>query len=210
MYIDTWEADVESMPQGDGQDHTLWDWHSVVTGSGSKVIFYEHKSETSAGEINRLQNEIDDFWTGMTSGEVTNQYSCELHRNEEINLYYQCTQLTFNNYALDHFGGDMRSYPRWVYEFKRCNWMLAEAECCSVTRDGIDYECPPCTDITLPMPTPFNPDEPTPPVEPPVVEPVVCDPLPDLSMMSVYRPMYRVEPLSEVILDQFTEKLYCL
>jgi hypothetical protein len=176
------------MPQGDGQDHTLWDWHMVVDGSGSKVIFYESKTEETAREIDSLQDLIDDFWTGMTSTTISNQYSCELHRNEEINLYYQCTQLTFNNYALDHFGGDMRSYPRWVYEFKRCNLMLAEAECCAITREGIEYECPPCTDITLPMPHPFMEPEGIPePVIPPVVE--RCAPLPDLSMLSVYRPL---------------------
>jgi len=202
MYVDTWQPDVDMMPQGDGQDHTLWDWHMVVDGSGSKVIFYESRTEETAGEIDRLQDEINNFWTDMTSTEVTNQYSCELHRNEEINLYYQCTQLTFNNYALDHFGGDMRSYPRWVFEFKRCNLMLAEAECCSITREGIEYECPPCTDITLPMPHPFM--EPVVPVDPVIVvpeEPKVCGPIPDVSMYSLYRPMAVEFPLEDLIVD---------
>lgn len=118
----------------------------------------------------------------MTSTEVTNQLSCEQHRIEEINLYYQCTQLTFNNYALDHFGGDMRSYPRWIYEFKRCNMMLNKAECTSIKRDGVDMECPPCTDITMPMPEPFGDGVPV-----VVVEPTVCPPLKDFSLLSVYR-----------------------
>lgn len=124
----------------------------------------------------------------MTSTEVTNQLSCELHRNEEINLYYQCTQNTYNNYALDHYGGEMRSYPRWIWEFKRCNMLLHKAECCTIRRDGIDYDCPPCTDITMPMPHPFGDDKPEP-------EPVVCPPIPDVSMLSVYRFMGREDDI---------------
>lgn len=34
----------------------------------------------------------------------------------------------YNNYALDHFGGDMRSYPRWLCEFCRCNDRLRKAQ----------------------------------------------------------------------------------
>ena len=37
-----------------------------------------------------------------------------------MNLYYQCTQNDINNYALHHFGGDLRSYPRWVVEYNVC------------------------------------------------------------------------------------------
>ena len=37
-----------------------------------------------------------------------------------MNLYYQCTQNDINNYALHHFGGQMRSYPRWVTEYNVC------------------------------------------------------------------------------------------
>ena len=45
---------------------------------------------------------------------------CQLHREEEMNLYYQCTQNDINNYALHHFGGEVRSYPRWVKEYNVC------------------------------------------------------------------------------------------
>jgi len=37
-----------------------------------------------------------------------------------MNLYYQCTQNDINNYALHHFGGQVRSYPRWVKEYNVC------------------------------------------------------------------------------------------
>merc|ERR1740139_515408 len=37
-----------------------------------------------------------------------------------MNLYYQCTQNDINNYALHHFGGETRSYPRWVKEYNVC------------------------------------------------------------------------------------------
>lgn len=53
---------------------------------------------------------------------------CELWRREEINLYYSCTQNDFNNYALDHYGADMRSYPRWLCEYCRCNDRLRQAQ----------------------------------------------------------------------------------
>lgn len=186
------------LPQGDGQDHTLWSWTEIEDSGKAKIIFYQKSVDEAWEEQNRVQDLIDDFWEGMTSTEVTNQADCEMHRQEEINLYFQCTQLTYNNYALDHYGGDMRSYPRWIHDFKRCNVQLHAAECCTITRDGIDYECPPCTDITLPMPNPFGPVEvpvlpPIVPVEPPVLPPVdpphVCPAFPELSMFSVYRPV---------------------
>lgn len=157
MYIDSWEADVSQLPQGKGQDHTLWDWAVIDAQGKDKVHFYQDKAEVTEEEVRVVQDQIDEFWQGMTSEEVTAQLRCELHRNEEINLYYQCTQNGYNNYALDHFGGDMRSYPRWVWEFARCNVMLGQAECCSVPVDGVDFACPKCTDITVPaLPTPFS------------------------------------------------------
>jgi len=169
----------------------------------SKILFYSKTTESAFGEWESNQTLIDNFWEGMTSTEVTNQLSCNLHRQEEINLYYQCTQNAYNGYALDHFGGDMRSYPRWIFEFKRCNLMLAKAECCTIQRDGIDYECPPCTDITLPMPQPFGekPTGPVAPVLPPVKE--ECAALPDMSMYSVYRPMYVNTGVETLFRDQF-------
>jgi hypothetical protein len=208
MYIDSWEADVTMLPQGDGQDHTLWSWDQMHDSGASKIIFYQRKVDESSRTIDEIQELIDDFWGGMTSTEVTNQKDCELHRNEEINLYYQCTQLTFNNYALDHYGGDMRSYPRWIFDFKRCNIALHRAECCTITRNGIDYECPPCTDITLPMPTPFGPVE-VPDPEPPVIivdpvpSPHVCPSFPDLNMFSVYRPTFMKAGVDSLIEANF-------
>lgn len=52
--------------------------------------------------------------------QLEHQRNCQLHREEEINLYYQCTQGDINNYALHHFGGEKRSYPRWVEEYNVC------------------------------------------------------------------------------------------
>lgn len=207
MYIDSWEADVVMLPQGDGQDHTLWDWRTIEDTGRAKVLFYETRTKGFSDDWRYHQEAIDKFWEGMTSSEVTNQYDCELHRQEEINLYYQCTQNAYNGYALDHFGGDMRSYPRWIFEYKRCNIMLHKAECCSIQRDGIDYECPPCTDITLPMPEPFGPVKV--PNEPePKPEPVICDAIPDLSMFSVYRPRYIAMGVDNLFESQF--QFWCL
>ena len=50
----------------------------------------------------------------------------------------------------------MRSYPRWIWEFKRCNVILSKAECCSVTVMEEERDCEKCTHITLPMPEPFG------------------------------------------------------
>lgn len=107
----------------------------------------------------------------------------------------------------------MRSYPRWIYEFKRCNVALHMAECCSIKRGGVDFPCDPCTDITLPMPKPFGPvvvpNEPKPKPQPkPEPQPKKCDPIPDVSMFSVYRPMEMRVPATPLIHEQFQN--WCL
>ena len=51
---------------------------------------------------------------------VEHQRQCQLHREEEMNLYYQCTQNDINNFMLHHFGDAARSYPRWVKEYNVC------------------------------------------------------------------------------------------
>jgi hypothetical protein len=68
------------------------------------------------GAIIEYQEMLDQ----VMSPQVEHQRNCQLHREEEINLYYQCTQNDINNYALHHFGGDARSYPRWVDEYNVC------------------------------------------------------------------------------------------
>lgn len=35
-----------------------------------------------------------------------------------------------NNYALDHFGGEVRSYNRWYEEYERCLKMVAKSRIC--------------------------------------------------------------------------------
>lgn len=128
MYVDTWEADVSMLPQGSGQDHTLWTWDIMVDGSGSKWRFYESEEMRLREAIMDAQQNIDDFKAHFTQYDVIYEKKCELHRREEVNLYYSCTQTDYNNYALDHYGADMRSYPRWLCEYCRCNDKLRMAQ----------------------------------------------------------------------------------
>ena len=175
------------------------------------------------GEEEKFNEDVGTFWEKATAVDVDRQLNCELHRREELNLYYQCTQNSYNHYSLDHFGGEMRSFPRWIYEFKRCNMMLADAECSSLT-DKVSketYRCyeEPCTHITLPMPDMFGETgaqvavpavvepEIVEPVEPEVVLPT-CEPLQDLSMLSVYRYKTDLWPLGNLIRDNAT--FFCI
>ena len=121
MNINNWSADVQSMPQGDGQDHTLWSWGQLESESVQEKEEEGEKVGLAADDIKATKDKLDNFWRGITSTEASHQLQCKLYREEEINLYYQCTQNAFNNYSLDHFGGDERSYPRWLSEVYRCN-----------------------------------------------------------------------------------------
>lgn len=76
----------------------------------------------------KIQAEIDTFRENFTPYDILYEKKCELYRREEVNLYYQCTQDDYNNYSLDHFGGEMRSYPRWLCQFCKCNDTLRAAE----------------------------------------------------------------------------------
>ena len=55
-----------------------------------------------------------------------------------MNLYYQCTQNDINNYALHHYGGQMRSYPRWVTEFNVCIDHLQQSKTLFLDFYGVD------------------------------------------------------------------------
>merc|ERR1712110_268150 len=156
MFIDNFVADETMLPQGKGQDHTLWSWNQITEGGASKIEFFEDKAEEASDKVAKFEDLLETFWEDVTPPTIGAELSCELNRREEMNLYYQCTQNGYNNYSLDHFGGEMRSYPRWIWEFKRCNVILAKAECCTVEYMGEEKDCPPCTDITLPMPEPFG------------------------------------------------------
>ena len=124
-----------------------------------EIIYLNEVITGTEEDLRKIQNEIDNFWNGITSTEVSHQLQCKLYRQEEINLYYQCTQLAYNNYALDHFGGDMRSYPSWLGEIWRCNAQLEDAEIHTIY-DSLHYleefPCETSTAHTLPMPWPFS------------------------------------------------------
>lgn len=100
----------------------------MIANGSSMMWFYESEEMRTAQSIVDAQQAIDDFRNHFTQYDTLYEKKCELYRREEINLYYQCTQNDYNNYALDHYGGDMRSYPRWLCEFCRCNDRLRKAQ----------------------------------------------------------------------------------
>lgn len=111
---------ADPMPQGTGRDNTDWSWHfehmeqwDVMEQARADVLTAEDGLAGAVVELEVVKSQI-------LSPEVEHQRNCQLHREEEVNLYYQCTQNDINNYALHHFGGEMRSYPRWVEEYNVC------------------------------------------------------------------------------------------
>lgn len=108
------------LPQGTGRDHTDWSWHF------EQMEAFEEMEDAKA-DVNAAQaglagamKEYEDALRDTLSPAMEHQRNCQLHREEEINLYYQCTQNDINNYSLHHFGGERRSYPRWVDEYNVC------------------------------------------------------------------------------------------
>ena len=45
MYVNNFEADVTQMPQGKGQDHTLWSWEGMIDFGNDKYWFYQQEVE---------------------------------------------------------------------------------------------------------------------------------------------------------------------
>lgn len=108
------------MPDGEGRDHTEWSWHYEIKESEENlkkaqedVVFTEKGVVGAKGQYEEVRSQI------IPAAEEHHR-NCQLHREEEMNLYYQCTQNDINNYALHHFGGQERSYPRWVVEYNVC------------------------------------------------------------------------------------------
>ena len=59
-----------------------------------------------------------------------------------MNLYYQCFQNDYNNYALNHFGGERRSYDRWFHEAERCESVFAKWAPCTNLNEFTDLVVP--------------------------------------------------------------------
>ena len=87
---------------------------------------------------------------------------CQLIREQEMNLFYQCTQDIVNSYALKHYGDDSDSYGTWFCDYCKCsetvrksqNLKLEDYQCsptpetftmdiCSVCDVGIEYQVHP-------------------------------------------------------------------
>jgi len=103
-----------AMEQGSGRDHTDWSWKSEHKEAKDVVIATEEDVDTAEDSLLNAKVKYEDVLSDILSPQLEHQRNCQLHREEEINLYYQCTQNDINNYALMHFGGVKRSYPRWV------------------------------------------------------------------------------------------------
>lgn len=111
---------ADPMPQGTGRDHTDWSWGLELEEQAGIVDKREDEVDGAVGGLDGAIGELEDVRSQIMSPTVEHQRNCQLHREEEINLYYQCTQNDINNYALHHFGGEKRSYPRWVEEYNVC------------------------------------------------------------------------------------------
>jgi len=108
------------MEQGSGRDHTDWSWWFESEGAKAEVIAAKEDVTEAEISLDVAVTEYDIVLHQTLSPQVEHQRNCQLHREEEMNLYYQCTQGDINNYALHHFGGEQRSYPRWVNEYNVC------------------------------------------------------------------------------------------
>jgi hypothetical protein len=114
------EKAAQAMPQGEGRDHTDWSWHLEHLEEGDKVDrAAEDLKIARIGEAGAIV-ELEELRMKIIEADEEHLRQCQLHREEEMNLYYQCTQNDINNYALHHFGGEVRSYPRWVKEYNVC------------------------------------------------------------------------------------------
>jgi hypothetical protein len=114
------EKAMAAMPQGEGRDHTDWSWHLEHQEEADKVARAAlDLTVARAGEAGAII-ELEELRMKIIEADEEHQRQCQLHREEEMNLYYQCTQNDINNYALHHFGGEVRSYPRWVKEYNVC------------------------------------------------------------------------------------------
>ena len=114
------EQVMQAMPQGEGRDHTDWSWHLEHLEEADKVTRAgQDLTKARAGEAGAIA-ELEELRMSIIEADEEHMRQCQLHREEEMNLYYQCTQNDINNYALHHFGGEVRSYPRWVKEYNVC------------------------------------------------------------------------------------------
>ena len=114
------EKIVAAMAQGEGRDHTDWSWHLEHLEEAEKVRIASEDLEKARFGVDGAKGEYDAIMALVIEGDEEHMRQCQLHREEEMNLYYQCTQNDINNYALHHFGGNKRSYPRWVQEYNVC------------------------------------------------------------------------------------------
>ena len=71
MRIGNFEYDVQSIPQGKGQDHTLWSWGSMMHDGEDEIYIYTETVERTNTVITDTQTLIDEFWNGITSTEVS-------------------------------------------------------------------------------------------------------------------------------------------
>ena len=104
-----------------GQNWKKWDWENMKKLQDAEVedaLKDKGEAQKKFDNATKLLNEKQGLTVPRSSLWAS---KCQLTREEEINLYYQCTQLTINNYALGHLGGERRAFPSWDKAFKQCN-----------------------------------------------------------------------------------------
>jgi len=167
------------MPQGSGEDHLLWTWADLMSQQAAEVAASQSMTVTTNENVSVSQTELDYAIAQAGNDEWLQYKKCQLWRHEEMNLFYQCTQDAVNNYALDHYGGEVRSYPRWKEANEHCQARVDWMQDCPFNNgtepavypsDPSEPEYPPITPAPVEPPTPIvypsDPSEPEPPTEP--------------------------------------------
>lgn len=129
-----------SIPQGDGQDHLLWSWDDMLEEQEQEVQDALEEIVEWDWAIIDGQDEVDEAMEDVDSEAAIAFKQCELIRHEEQNLFYQCTQNAINNYALNHYGGEERSFESWLEDVIYCNSKIdGLGDCASILAEWYPY-----------------------------------------------------------------------
>ena len=84
-------------------DHTLWDFERMMAEQAEEVERARTTVITANNKVNIAHTDWEASKDQAPRMKELNMKNCQLHRNEEINLFHQCYQDKYNNYSLNHF-----------------------------------------------------------------------------------------------------------
>jgi len=194
---------VAAMRQGEGRDHTDWSWHMEHLEEAEKVRKAKLELEITRDGVSGARLEYDELMMHIIEADEEHLRQCQLHREEEMNLYYQCTQNDINNYALHHFGGNKRSYPRWVQEYNVCIDHIHRAKPLHLdfVMDGGEVQKRPCDPQSHDSTTFIVSIAAVVKELLPIIEPVVEPKEPEIEIEVIVEPVAPVLPATVVIVE---------